>query len=203
MSDKQVIKTSVSVLGTLAEFHKEPIPYDLAALVELVTDINPDFLCLDMTEQQWKNREFGGLPPEYGEALLPLAEQSDIVVVPVGDNPDLVNAESTGLRSWLISWLRKGLAYVQRTAPGPDAINHGIRHDIANWFYHGIQGLSDKDMGRGREVHVNHLTEQVLQLAQRDPGTRVLVIVNVQYCHHIRPKLQAHPAIQEKRYSEL
>ena len=46
--------TRVAVLGTLAEFHREPIPYDLAALVRLVTDLGPDLLCLDMTPEQWQ-----------------------------------------------------------------------------------------------------------------------------------------------------
>jgi len=203
MSEKMVVKTSVSVLGTLAEFHEEPISYDLQALVSLVTDIKPDFLCLDMTQEQWEQRDFGGLPPEYREALLPLAEQSDIVVAPIGETAAKPNIEATGWRGAIITLLRKGLAYVQRTAPGPDAINHGLRHELANWFYHGIQGLADNDVGRGRAEHVNHLTEQVLLLAERDPGTRVLVVVNVQYCHHIRPILKEHPAIQEVRYSQL
>lgn len=200
---QQTKHTTVAVLGTLAEFHKEPIPYDLQALVSLVTDIKPDFLCLDMTKHQWDQRDFGDLPPEYQEALLPLAEQSDIVIVPIGsDSPDL-NYKVAGWRGALIAWLRKGLAYVQRTASGPDAINRGLRHEIANWFYHGIQMLSGKDEEHGHEAHINHLSRQVIALAERDPGTRVLVVVNVQYCHHIRPKLKEHLGIQEVRYSQL
>ncbi len=45
--------TPVAVLGTLAEFHKEPIPYDMKALIGLVSDLRPDLLCLDMTFEQW------------------------------------------------------------------------------------------------------------------------------------------------------
>ena len=75
--------TTIAVLGTLAEFHREPIPYNLTALVHLVADIHPDLLCLDMTTEQWQQQDFATLPPEYQEALLPLAEQTDIVVVPL------------------------------------------------------------------------------------------------------------------------
>ena len=45
--------TPVAVLGTLAEFHREPIPYDLAALVRLAVTLRPDLLGLDMTTEQW------------------------------------------------------------------------------------------------------------------------------------------------------
>jgi hypothetical protein len=58
-------------LGTLAEFHREPIPYDLEALVELVADLNPDFVCLEMTPEQWRQQDFDDLPPEYRDACCP------------------------------------------------------------------------------------------------------------------------------------
>jgi len=62
--------TKVAVLGTLAEFHREPIPYDLRELIRLVMDLRPDLLCLDITPDQWQRRDFGDLPPEYRDALL-------------------------------------------------------------------------------------------------------------------------------------
>jgi hypothetical protein len=75
--------TPVAGLGTIAEFHCELIPYDLTALIRLVRDIQPDLLCLDILPEQWERRDFLALPPQYRQALLPLAEQSDIVIVPV------------------------------------------------------------------------------------------------------------------------
>ena len=36
--DQAAMITRVAVLGTLAEFHCEPIPYDLKALVRMVAD---------------------------------------------------------------------------------------------------------------------------------------------------------------------
>ena len=53
--------TPVAVLGTLAEFHEEPIPFDLNAFVRLVARLRPDLLCLDMTPDDWRQRDFGGV----------------------------------------------------------------------------------------------------------------------------------------------
>jgi hypothetical protein len=78
-----VVVTPVAVFGTLAEFHREPISYDLAALVGVVSERLPDPPCQDIASEQWNRGEFGDLPPEYREALLPLARQTDIVVAPV------------------------------------------------------------------------------------------------------------------------
>lgn len=195
--------TRVAVLGTLAEFHEEPIPYDLAALVQLVTDLRPDLLCLDLTPEQWQRRDFAGLPPEYREALLPLADQTDIVVVPIGDETTLDEAEARGWRGKVVDWLRKSLAALQSTASGPDAINHGIRHELANLLYHGIAELTGREVFRQRDEHVSHLTRKVLEVARRDPGTRVLVVVNVQFCHRIRPELGKHPGVEVVKYAQL
>jgi len=196
-------RTPVAVLGTLAEFHHDPIPYDLAALVRLVRDLRPDLLCLDMTSDQWRRREFGDLPPEYRDALLPLAQQTDIVVVPIaGDRPP-VEPTARGWRGRLIAQLRRVLAFVQRTAPGPTALNDGPRHHVADLLYSMIAWLGGPDTVRAWRTHTDHLVQQVLDVARRDPGRRILVVVNLRHCHHIRPALRRLTEIREVSHSRL
>lgn len=194
-------RTSVAVLGTLADFHREPIPYNLAALIRLVRDLHPDLLCLDITPDQWRRRDFDELPPEYREALLPLAHQTDIVVAPIAGDcpPDVPSAP--GWRGQLIGLLRRGLAALQRQAPGPEAINSGWRHVLADGLYSALGRLAN--LHRDWKAHTDYLTRQVLEVAQRDPGCRVLVVVNVRYCHHIRHALKRSAEIQVVTYTEL
>ena len=196
-------RTPIAVLGTLAEFHREPIAYNLRALVELVTDLRPDLLCLDITPDQRQLRQFDDLPPEYREGLLPLAHQTDIVVVPIGEEQPLEEPIASGWRGRLIATLRHWLADLQRTAPGPAAINEGWWHHLADGLYSLIAWISGGDARRAGQAHTAHLTQQVLEVVRRDPGCRVLVVVNVRYCHHLRPALQKHPEVQVVRYSEL
>ncbi len=200
---KTATRTPVAVLGTLAEFHRNPIPYDLPALVRLVRQLHPDLLCLDMTPEQWRREEFGDLPPEYQEALLPLARQTDIVVVPIaGDRPP-EEPSAPGWRGTLIAALRRLLAYVQRTAPGPTALNEGPLHHIADLLYSLTARLAGPQAVRAWRVHTGTLVRQVLEVARRDPGRRVLVVVNLRHCHHIRPALSAHPEIRVVPHSQL
>jgi hypothetical protein len=194
--------THVAVLGTLAEFHPSAIPYDMQALVDLVIDVHPDLLCLDISPEQWRRGDFIDLPLEYREALLPLAGQSNIVVVPVGGD----GAEETALTGWqgrLVGWLRDQLAALQRSAPGLDAINRGWRHDLGNLIYHLVTVLSPGEGQRRRAEHLATLRDRVMQAAQRDPGARILVVVNIQYCHLLRPELQKYPDIDVVSYHEL
>ena len=196
-------RTRVAVLGTLAEFHREPIPYDLEALVRLVSALRPDLLCLDMTPGQWQRRDFGDLPPEYRDALLPLAHQTDIVVVPIAGERPPPEPAARGWRGRVISVLRQWLAYLQRTAPGPAAVNEGPRHFIADLLYGLVAVLAGAEARRAWRAHTEHLVQQVLEVARRDPGCRVLVVVNVRHCHHIRHALKKHPEVQVVPYRQL
>jgi hypothetical protein len=194
--------THVAVLGTLAEFNASAIPYDMQALVDLVVDVHPDLLCLDISPAQWQRGDFTDLPQEYREALLPLANQSDIVVVPVGgDAPGEPTA--TGWRGGLIGWLHDRLAVLQQSAPGLDAINRGWRHDLGNLIYHLIAWLAAGDVEQQRKQHLVILRDQVVQAARRDPGARILAVVNIQYCHLLRPELGRQPDIEIVAYHEL
>ncbi len=196
-------KTTIAVLGTLAEFHKEPIPFDLAALVDLVVGIHPDLLCLDMTREQWQEPEKADLPPEYREALLPLAYQTDMVIVPVaGADPD-IRLSAAGWRGRLIAFLRRRLAWLQRTAPGPDAINQGWRHDLGNLFYGWIRRLAGGTAGHHYHDRIDLLADSVAAVARDNPGSRILVVTNIQYCHHVRPRLAGLPDVEVTGYADL
>ncbi|HSD82377.1 MAG TPA: hypothetical protein VLG46_00870 [Anaerolineae bacterium] len=196
-------RTPVAVLGTLTEFHREPLPYNLRALVKLVTDLRPDLLCLDITPDQWQRRDFADLPPEYREGLLPLAQQTDIVVVPIGEAYPLTEPQASGWRGRFIALLRRGLIGLQRTSPDPAAINQGWRHHVANELYDTIARLAGQDVQHAWHTHTAHLTQRVWETAQRDPGCHILVVVNVRYCHHLRPALKKYPEIDIVPYTQL
>jgi hypothetical protein len=202
-SSEAVPSTPVAVLGTLAEFHREPIPYNLTALVQLATSLRPDLLCLDMTIDQWRQRAFEDLPPEYRDGLLPLADQTDIVVVPVaGDRPPKT-VVSSGWQKPIIALLRRWLATLQRSAPGPDAVNSGPRHFIADVLYTVSDALAGRRTWQAHRAHADLLVRHVLKTARRDPQCRVLVVVNVRYCHQIRQALRTYPEVQVVHYTDL
>ena len=194
--------TQIAVLGTLAEFHQDPLPYDLTALVDLVAAINPDLLCLDISLEQWQQQDFSSLPAEYSEALLPLANQTDIVVVPIGGSQAMPRATAVGWRGGLIGWVRKLLAGIQASAPGPDAINQGWRHELSNVLYGLGRTLAGSAVNRAYHAHIEQLSQAAQRVSENNPGSRILVVTNIQYCHHIRPQLQQ-AGLTETTYKDL
>lgn len=195
--------TRIAVLGTLAEFHQEPLPYDLESLVNLVADINPDLLCLDITPEQWQEQDFNHLPAEYSQALLPLAAQTDIVVVPIGGEQVMPRAMAAGWRGVMITAVRKLLSWIHSGTTGPDAINQGWRHDVGNSLYSLARRLAGDRVSHAYHHHIEQVSQAALAAARNNPGNRILVVTNIQYCHHIRPLLQQQPGIIETSYKEL
>jgi hypothetical protein len=90
----------------------------------------------------------GDLPPEYRDALSPLAHQTDIVVVPIAGERPPKQPQTTGWR-------------------------------------------------------MSSTVNQLLEVARRDPGCRVLVAVNVRYCHHMRRALGKCSEIRIVCYAQL
>jgi hypothetical protein len=195
--------TRIAVLGTLAEFHQDPLTYDLETLMHLVAEINPDLLCLDMTLEQWQEQDFGRLPEEYSQALLPLAAQTDIVVVPIGGERVMPRSLATGWRGVVINGTRKLLNWIHSSAAGPDAINQGWRHDVGNMLYTLARNLAGDQTVHVYHAHIEQVSQAVLEAAQNNPGNRILVVTNIQYCHHIRPLLQQQSGIIETSYKDL
>ncbi len=196
-------RTSIAVLGTLTEFHDEPIPYDLSTLIDLVKTINPDLLCLDMTMEQWRAQDFSHLPLEYRDALLPLAYQTDIVIAPIAGSHPPVKIDTAGWRGHIIHQVRRVLTWMQQNAPGPDAMNQGWRHHLGNILYDIIRRLADNQNQQAYHERIESLTQSVLKVAENNPGNRILVVTNIQYCHHIRPRLRRRSNIQVTTYKDL
>ncbi len=196
-------KTTIAVLGTLAEFHREPLPYDLSSLVTLVAKINPDLLCLDITTEQWRTQEFSNLPAAYRDELVPLAYQTDIVVAPIGGQHIPERPQAAGWREKLIQFLRNRLATLQKRAPGPDAINQGWRHQVGDIIYSVTRWLAGNEVRAMYRQHTDELTQAILEVAHNNPGCRVLVVVNIQHCHHIRKRLYDYGEVHVTTYHEL
>lgn len=201
------LPTPVAVVGTLAEFRREPVPYDPGELVRFVAAIDPDLLCLDMTPDEWRRRDFGGLPVEYRDALLPLASQTDIVVVPIGDDRTPARGDvpaPTGLRGWLRRRLRSTLARLARGTDSPVSVGEGVRHLLVEHLLHLLDAVErGRSAQRTTAAHRHALVDRILELAHRDPAARILVVVNARHCHQLRRTLREHQEVALIHHSNL
>lgn len=201
-------KSRVAVLGTLAELHREPIRYDLKMLVRLVKNLQPDLLCAEIHLDHWRSGHLDQLPPEYGEALLPLIRRTDIVLVPVASDQgcELISPRGgpiRGGRSALVWWMNWMMRSLQRDAGTPEAINTGLFGYLCDAMCAVTAWVCGQATRRAWQQANQQLYDNVVQAVQRDPGRRVLVTVDCRRRHQLQKRLKMLAEIELVHFRDL
>lgn len=199
-------RTRLAVLGTLADMHRQPLAFDLACLRSLVADMSPDLLCAEVTQEVWESRNFPPTEIEVREALAPIVEATDIVLIPVSPTPwrHTDFGEKFGWRQSLILALDRFLRWGQRKANRPEVVNGWL----FGGFCHTVCGLAEilwsANDRASWEAQTETMAENIIQAVRRDPGLRVLVAVQCQRIHRLVPLLRSYPDdVQIVHYQNL
>lgn len=192
-------KSRVGILGTLSEFHLQPIDYDLECLRRLIVDLAPDLLCAEITRQDWERGDLSGAALEVREALAPVVALTDTVLVPVAASPerfeDLVPPE--GWRRRAAEVFDRALRQAQRAANHPKAINSALFESIC----HTVCVLTEMAWTPRERALWNAqneaMAENICQALRNDPGRRVLVAVQCQRVHRLERLLKRHQDLLE------
>ena len=196
--------TRIALLGTLSHLHEQPIRYDLAELARIVTDVHPDLLGVEIERGEFERGELLGAPIEVREALVPLARRSDVVLVPIGAaSPDELRAPHAGIRFALNRALDYALEGIQRTADNARRVNSALVSHTCGFICH-LEEYSSGERGRQAWKTTNEgMLAKIIEMTQRDPGTRVLVAVQCRRKHWLTPKLRHLPGLELVNYWEL
>ena len=81
-------RTRLAMLATLADFHRQPLVYDLDCLGALVAEIEPDLLCAEVTPAAWEGGDLPAATIEVREALTPVVASTDVILIPVSRSPE-------------------------------------------------------------------------------------------------------------------
>lgn len=188
-------KTRVAVLGTLADLHTESIHYDLRCLEHLVEKTEPDLLCADIRHDHWENGDLSEASVDYREALVPLAERTNIVIVPVSGPTrcDLIAPRSgawIGVRTAAVRAMNAALRTMQRIAGTPEAINSGVFGHLCDSMCAVTAWLCGSATEKLWDETNRQLVINVLLAIERDPGTRILVTVDCRRRHRLQRQLR-------------
>jgi len=198
-------KTRLALLSTLSDMHTQNIQYDLAALAAIVDQVAPDLLCVELPRCDWESGNLAQSPVEVGRSLLPLAELSDVVVVPVA--PDARQFEDfapiTGWRGELAQRLNGALRKAQRAADNAEAIHALLFQSVCHTICLLNEMSWEAEARRAWDEQNRGTLDNILQAARRDPGRRMLVAAQCQRVHWLQPRLKQVPDIELVDYREL
>lgn len=198
-------KTRIALLSTLSDMHTQPIQYDLAALAAIVNQTKADLLGVELPRQDWEANRLDQAPVEVQRSLLPLAELSDLVIVPLAPDTRQFNdfAPETGWRASLARRLDGTLRRAQRAANRAEAIHGWVFEGVCHTLCMLNEMSWDAEARRAWEEQNQGMLDNILQAARRDPGRRMLVAVQCQRVHWLQPRLKRVPDIELVDYREL
>lgn len=198
------MKPRVATIGTMADVHAQAMGYDLETLSRLAADLAPDLLCLEVTRAAWESGEVGRAALPIRAALAPVAERSDMVIIPVAASPrdhaDL--APVTGGHSALARSLEVCHRWVQRRADAPT-----INGPVYGAFCHAVCALQEAawtpEARAEWQAESAAMLANVLAAVQRDPGRRALVAAQCQRKHWLDGRLRREVDLELVNYWEL
>ncbi len=185
--------TTLALLSTLGDVHQEPIQYNLTRLLEIVLRMSPDVLCAEIAPYAWVSRNWSKSSLEVRAVLGPLALQNKIVLVPVLPSNELFAdfMPSAGWPRALGVALNRILAMGKRAAGSPEAVN-GMAFRLFCHFMCILIEWTWATEDRNRWKWQNDaVVNKVMEIAQNDPGCRVLVAVQCQRLHEIESRVLA------------
>jgi len=200
-----MIKTRLALLSTLAEMHTQSIQYNLTALRDILTQVSPDLLYVEVPQLDWELGRLDQAPVEVQCSLLSVAELSRTVVVPVAPDARQFNdfAPRTGWRAGLVRWLDQILRWAQRQANSAEAIHTWSFEGVCHTLCHLSQWGWEADARRAWEEQNQGMLDNILQAIRRDPGRRILIAVQCQRTHWLKLRLKKRPDIELVDYREL
>ncbi len=184
--------TRLAVLRTMGALHAQPLRYDLESLRSIVLHLSPDLVCAEITREAWESNDLSRAPLEIREALAPVIAQTDIVLIPIAPSQkQFTDYQSMpGWRHSLSQQFDRLLQWGQRVANRPEAI-HGKAFQLFCHTVCALNALTWNDTDRAEyQAHNKALAENILEAIRRDPGGRVLVVVQCQWYHSLEPTLR-------------
>ena len=199
-----MLKNRVATLGTMADLHAHAAGYSLQTLARLVGEGSPDLLCLEITREAWEAESLGAAALPIRAALAPLAERSDIVVLPVAVRPreHSDHAPRAGARALLVNGLERLHRAVQWRA-GARTINGAVY----GAFCHTVCAL--QEAGWPPEARAAWQGETTAMLAitlnalRNDPGRRTLLVTQCQRKHWLDDRLRREADVELTDYWRL
>ncbi len=186
--------------------HLQSVPYDFACLRILVAARNPDFLCAEITPEAWERGHLESAEVEIREALAAVEASTDIVLVPVV--PSMKSyaefAPQSGWRRNIAQTGMKLLRWGQQKAGTPEAIHGRLFSAYCHMLCTLTEASWNPEERAAWDQQNQEMTNNILQIIRRDPGRRVLVVVQCQRMHRLTQLLKAHPEeLELVRYQEL
>jgi hypothetical protein len=193
----------VIVLSTLHQLHAQTNGYSFADLSEVIEQLHPDIIAVELTAADLESRREQSTKQEYQRVVFPLLDKHNYEVVPLEPPQPLYDE--------LVSLFRKAQKDLSEQNPvgaetfnlymdslfemlgerwvSPGAVNSratDILFESKHRFQSALFGPEEAQAWQGWN---QHFLQQILQTADANPDKRILVLVGAEHSYWLRAHL--------------
>jgi hypothetical protein len=196
-------KAEVIVLSTLHQLHAETEGYSFADLSDVIEQLQPDILAVELTAEDLESRRDQSTKQEYQRAVFPLLDKHDYSVVPleppqplygnlVGlfrkSQKDLSEQNPAAAESFNL-YTDSLFEFLGERWDSPGAVNSratDILFESKHRFQSALFGDEEAQAWQGWN---QHFLQQILKTAAAHPDSRILVLVGAEHAYWLRSHL--------------
>ena len=196
-------RAEVIVLSTLHQLHAETEGYSFADLSEVIEQLQPDILAVELTAEDIESRRDQPTKQEYQRAVFPLLDKHNYDVVPleppqplydelVGlfrqSQKDLSEQNPAGAESFNL-YADSLFEMLEERWVSPGAVNSratDILFESKHRFQSALFGDEEAQAWQGWN---QHFLQQILKTADAHPDKRILVLVGAEHTYWLRSHL--------------
>lgn len=209
--------TEVVVIGALHHFHARVSTYGFAELGRTIEATRPHVLALELTAEDLACRRRMQMKREYPEVVYPLLDKQGYAAVALepGGNyaAELADIQRKAEAAFLADYPKRAARIRTRalqviedllgSCNGPLEFNSpetDQRIADKHTFQYALYPPAYREVW---EAWNSHFLQQILSAAAAHPFERIAVIVGLEHCYWLRPRLAQQPRIRLREVSEF
>ncbi|MGB8635373.1 MAG: DUF5694 domain-containing protein [Rhodanobacteraceae bacterium] len=208
---------NVVVLATLHGFHESVPAYGFARLKQIIEQIHPDILCLEVQAQDLQERAPEKVKVEYPRVIYPLIGQHhyrtctlepaepefSAIVKPYAASARAFRAGHPQQAKAFDAYAESGLDALRTYWSSPERVNDGITDAVFAAKHRLQEAMIGAGENAGWEGWNRHFQKVIVDTARENPGQRIVVLVGVEHTYWLRRHLKQQPGIRLENTAAL
>lgn len=211
------MKTTIIILATLHQFHLKSQFYSLDDLRTIIEKIDPDVICVELTEKDLKDKAVQTIKIEYPQCISPLSQDKGYMLVSMEPNePDYsriiskykqmnnkIESKEPEKIEIFGQYTKVLYDYLFTYWDSPIDINSSLTNtffEVKHNFQESLFGSTEKECWAEWNTH---FLNTILEVCKTYKDKRILITVGVEHVYWIKKHLKDNPKIKLIEINEI
>ncbi len=206
-------KTEIILIGTISDMHYLSQHYSMAQLEEILSEVQPDIICVNMTPKHYINKDARFMLAEISQVIDPWAKKNNIPVYPVGwwdedmivqRNRFLQELQKSGKMEEYRKRLQNSAEYNDyvKLYDNPASITYKDVHSdsflrITESYHNTLSNIYGEGAGTGWwEKRNEEMYNRLMEIVEKNKGKKIAFVMGSEYLYWFYKHLKQEEKVQ-------